>query len=205
ASELARHLRKLGLGRESLVGISIERSLEMVVAILGVLKAGAAYVPLDPTYPRDRLAFMIEDAGVRLVLTQERLSNQVNDLGVAMLCLDRELEAQMGSGERAATLLLNPSMGAPAVGGNIAYVIYTSGSTGQPKGVMAPHRAVTNMILWMQSAYSMTAGDRLLQKTAVSFDASAWEFFWPLVIGGTLVMARPYLEKDGDYMVRTLR
>src|SRR5262249_57429550 len=128
-----------------------------------------------------------------------------NDLGVAMLCLDRELDSRIESGERAATLLLNPSTGAAAVGENIAYVIYTSGSTGRPKGVMAPHRAVTNMILWMQSAYSMTADDRLLQKTAFSFDASAWEFFWPLVTGGTLVMARPYLEKDGEYMVRTLR
>jgi amino acid adenylation domain-containing protein len=203
ADKLARYLARSGVGPDSLVGICMERSVEMVIAILGVLKAGGAYVPLDPTYPKDRLAFMAEDAGLRVLLTQSHLSLQLPDLELMTLCLDTEMEAvaagddgSLAQGERAQREV-SPQ--------DLAYVIYTSGSTGKPKGVMAPHSAVANMVLWMQAAYEMTPADRLLQKTAFGFDASVWEFFWPLITGATLVIARPYAEKDGDYMVKTLR
>jgi amino acid adenylation domain-containing protein len=199
ADQIARRLKALGVGPESLVGISMERSVEMVLAIFGILKAGGAYVPLDPTYPKDRLAFMAEDAGVKLILTYSSLLQQLEGISVTTLCLNKELETPT-SGDNDS---LDDQRSASVE--NIAYVIYTSGSTGKPKGVMTPHDAVTNMILWMQAAYEMTPADRLLQKTALTFDASAWEFFWPLITGATLVVARPYAEKDGDYMVKTLQ
>jgi amino acid adenylation domain-containing protein len=203
ASRIARHLQALGVGPESLVGISMERSIEMVLAIFGILKAGGAYVPLDPTYPKDRLAFMAEDSGVKMILTQSHLVQQLPEMSVTTLCLDREWEPIVAIDND------SPSPGdlqrGAVVAENVAYVIYTSGSTGKPKGVMTSHDAVANMILWMQAAYEMTPADRLLQKTAFSFDASAWEFFWPLITGATLVVARPYAEKDGDYMVKTLQ
>ncbi|MFP5264066.1 MAG: non-ribosomal peptide synthetase, partial [Blastocatellia bacterium] len=203
ADTLARYLVRAGVGPDSLVGICMERSVEMVVAILGVLKAGGAYVPLDPTYPRDRLTFMAEDAGLRVLLTQSHLSTQLPDLELTTLCMDTE-SGTVEAGEDGP-----PALGGPArreaTPDDLAYVIYTSGSTGKPKGVMAPHSAVSNMVLWMQAAYEMTPADRLLQKTAFGFDASVWEFFWPLITGATLVIARPYAEKDGGYMVKTLR
>jgi amino acid adenylation domain-containing protein len=203
ADSLARYLVRAGVGPDSLVGICMERSVEMVVAILGVLKASGAYVPLDPTYPKDRLTFMAEDAGLRVLLTQSHLSPQIPDLELTTLCMDTEFGA-VEAGEDGP-----PERGGPArrevTPEDLAYVIYTSGSTGKPKGVMAPHSAVSNMVLWMQAAYEMTPADRLLQKTAFGFDASVWEFFWPLITGATLVIARPYAEKDGDYMVKTLR
>jgi amino acid adenylation domain-containing protein len=203
ADNLARHLSGLAIRPGALAGICMERSVEMVLAILGVLKAGGAYVPLDPTYPKDRLAFMVEDAGIRVLLTQSHLLEQLSDLELKTLCLDSELEA-IASNENASPVA--GEHGQSEVGPqDLAYVIYTSGSTGKPKGVMTPHRAVTNMILWMQATYEMTPVDRMVQKTAFSFDASVWEFFWPLNTGATLVIARPYAEKDGAYMVKTLQ
>jgi amino acid adenylation domain-containing protein len=203
ADNLARHLSGLAIRPGALAGICMERSVEMVLAILGVLKAGGAYVPLDPTYPKDRLAFMVEDAGIRVLLTQSHLVEQLSDLELKTLCLDSELEA-IASNENASPVA--GEHGQSEVGPqDLAYVIYTSGSTGKPKGVMTPHRAVTNMILWMQATYEMTPVDRMVQKTAFSFDASVWEFFWPLNTGATLVIARPYAEKDGAYMVKTLQ
>jgi amino acid adenylation domain-containing protein len=201
ANKLARYLQASGIGPEILAGISMERSLEMIVALLGVLKAGAAYVPLDPTYPRERLAFMMEDADVKLVLTQSHLVQQLPDYGAPVICLDTDEDAltqsQGGRPEDSHDLQTGVS---PQ---NLAYVIYTSGSTGKPKGVMTSHQAMCNMILWMQSAYGMTTSDRLLQKTSFSFDASVWEFFWPLISGATLVVAKPYGDKDAAYMVKT--
>ena len=199
SEQLASYLQGAGVGPDVLVGISMDRSADMIVAILGVLKAGGAYVPLDPTYPQDRLAFMADDAGLRNILTQSHLAANLGNLEATLLCLDTqwatvvEGSARHGRTERGATPF------------SLAYVIYTSGSTGRPKGVMTPHRAVANMILWMQAAYQMSPEDRLLQKTSFSFDASAWEFFWPLITGATLVVARPYAEKDGAYMVETLQ
>jgi amino acid adenylation domain-containing protein len=201
ANKLARYLQTSGIGPEILVGISMERSREMIVALLGVLKSGGAYVPLDPTYPRERLAFMMEDADVKLVLTQSHLVQQLPDFAAPVICLDTDEDsltrAQAGRPEDCDDLHTGVS---PQ---NLAYVIYTSGSTGKPKGVMTSHQAMCNMVLWMQSAYGMTTSDRLLQKTSFSFDASVWEFFWPLISGAALVVARPYGDKDAAYMVKT--
>jgi len=195
ANQLARRLRSVGAGRESLVGVLMERSIEMVVALLGVLKAGAAYVPLDPSYPPARLAFMLNDAGVPVLLTQQSLLRDLPEHAAQVICLDAGDELESESGE-------NLSDGAAA--SNLAYVIYTSGSTGKPKGAMNTHRGIVNRLLWMQDAYGLSASDSVLQKTPFSFDVSVWEFFWPLMIGARLVMARPGGHQDAAYLTEVI-
>lgn len=193
ANQLAHHLRKLGVGPETLVGVYMERSLEMVIALYGILKAGGAYVPLDPEYPAERVAFMLEDTQVPVVLTQERLVDSLPSHRAKVLCLDSQWEtlAQENDGNPAS--VVRP--------GHLAYVIYTSGSTGRPKGVMNTHRGISNRLLWMQDRYQLTEGDRVLQKTPFSFDVSVWEFFWPLMVGARLVVARPGGHRDSGYLV----
>ena len=192
ANRLANHLQAQGVGPGTLVGVCMERSPEMVVALLGILKAGGAYVPLDPDYPAERLAFMMADAAVPVLLTQERLLAQLPPHAARVWCLDRDWET-----------VAQASAGAPAsVAGpdHLAYVIYTSGSTGQPKGAMNTHRGICNRLLWMQDAYGLDVDDRVLQKTPFSFDVSVWEFFWPLLTGAALVLARPRGHGDSDYL-----
>ncbi|HEV2860060.1 MAG TPA: amino acid adenylation domain-containing protein [Pyrinomonadaceae bacterium] len=192
ANRLAHRLRSQGVGPESLVGILMERSIEMVVAIYAILKAGSAYVPLEPSYPEERLAYVVEDARLGLVLTQERFAGRLGESPARVLVLDGEWAGESFS--RA-----NP---APTLeGDNLAYVIYTSGSTGRPKGAMNTHRAVCNRLLWMQDEYRLTPDDRVLQKTPFSFDVSVWEFFWPLMTGATLVVARPGGHQESAYLV----
>ncbi|HKH47513.1 MAG TPA: amino acid adenylation domain-containing protein [Thermoanaerobaculia bacterium] len=189
ASRLARHLRKLGVEPEALVGICAERSIEMVVGLLGILKAGGAYLPLDPDLPPERLAFVLGDAGVRALLVQSGLASRLPDHGVPTVLLDAP-----GNIEEAG---LPPVPISPDA---LAYVIYTSGSTGKPKGAMNTHRAVVNRLLWMQSAFELSAADAVLQKTPFGFDVSVWEFFWPLAVGARLVMARPGGHQDPEYL-----
>jgi non-ribosomal peptide synthetase component F len=193
ANQLGRYLRRKGIGAESLVGICVERSIEMVVGILGIMKAGGAYVPLDPTYPKQRLGFMMEDAEVEVLLTEEGLEERIPWEKARIVNLDEEREA-IGEESEAN---LEKVTGVD----NLAYVIYTSGSTGQPKGAMNTHRAVANRLLWMQEEYGMSESDRVLQKTPFSFDVSVWEFFWPLLTGATLVMAKPGGHQDSRYLV----
>jgi amino acid adenylation domain-containing protein len=196
ANQLAHHLQRLGVGPEVLVGICVERSLEMIVGLLGILKAGAAYVPLDPTYPKERLTFMLDDSHVPVLLTQQRLLNILPEHQASVICLDTAGETP---GEESAD---NPrSYVTPA---NLAYVIYTSGSTGTPKGVMIPHEAIANRLLWMQTAFPLTCEDVVLQKTPFSFDASVWEFFAPLLAGARLLVARPGGHQDTAYLVQTI-
>ena len=195
ADRLAAHLRARGVMPGQHVGVFEERSLELVVGLLAVLKAGAAYVPLDPELPRARLAFQVEDAGLRTVLTRSTLASRLEGLRVEALPVD--------------TLL--PTLGAPslplprAAGRDAAYVIYTSGSTGRPKGVAVPHRGVVNRLLWMQDTYGLGPGDTVLQKTPFTFDVSVWEFFWPLIVGSRLFLAAPGGHKDPRYLARTIR
>jgi natural product biosynthesis luciferase-like monooxygenase protein/amino acid adenylation domain-containing protein len=188
ANQLANHLRGLGVGPDTLVGIAMERSPELVVSLLAVLKAGGAYVPLDPDYPADRLKFMLADAKPAVLLTQERITLPPHD--ACVVCVD--------------TLALDAeSAQAPATGvtpDHLAYMIYTSGSTGQPKGAMNTHRGICNRLLWMQDAYRLDAADRVLQKTPFSFDVSVWEFFWPLLTGAALVLAKPRGHQDSAYL-----
>jgi len=193
ANQLAHYLISKGVGPEVMVGLYMERSLEMVIGIYGIIKAGGAYVPLDPEYPPDRIAFMVEETDVPVLLTQEHLVTSLAGPNANVICLDSEWEIIDAESTK------NPISGAAPE--NLAYVIYTSGSTGRPKGVMNEHRGIVNRLLWMQDEYDLTQEDRILQKTPFSFDVSVWEFFWPLLTGAQLVVARPGGHKDPAYLV----
>ncbi|HEX5746348.1 MAG TPA: amino acid adenylation domain-containing protein [Archangium sp.] len=193
ANQLAHHLLSLGVGPEVPVGVCTDRSLEMVVALLGILKAGGAYVPLDPGYPQDRLAYMLQDSSVRVLLTQQHLVERLPDSSATRVCLDSQWS------QVAAHSTARPQVPVEAQG--LAYIIYTSGSTGRPKGAMNFHRAICNRLLWMQEAYGLGTQDSVLQKTPFSFDVSVWEFFWTLMMGARLVVAKPGGHQDPGYLV----
>ncbi|MBV9788201.1 MAG: amino acid adenylation domain-containing protein, partial [Chloroflexi bacterium] len=196
ANQLAQHLLALGVQPETLIGMCVERSLELVIGLLGILKAGCAYVPIDPSYPRERLQFLIGDAQVPVLLTQEHIAAQLPEHQAKLICLDTswpEIAQQPTS---------NPVTSVTP--DHLAYMIYTSGSTGLPKGAMIPHRGIVNRLLWMQDTYGLNATDRVLQKTPFSFDVSVWEFFWPLLTGATLVIARPDGHKDPMYLMEII-
>ncbi len=193
ANQLAHHLHSLGVKPELLVGICVERSLEMVVGLLGILKAGGAYVPLDSSYPMERLSYMLADAGVAVLLTQQTLFSSLGSVATPVICLDTDWEII----DRHDRDNLTPGLSLD----NLAYVIYTSGSTGQPKGAMNTHRGILNRLLWMQDTYPLTSSDRVLQKTPFGFDVSVWEFFWPLLAGARIVVAKPEGHKDSNYLV----
>jgi amino acid adenylation domain-containing protein len=201
SARLARQLVLLGVGPDVRVGICLERSLELMVGLLAVLTAGGAYVPFDPSYPRERLAYMLADSAVPVLLSQPATLSALPDLeaaGVHVVLLDRA--------EGAPAACAGPgTVGAPTGHPeNLAYVIYTSGSSGQPKGVMIPHRAIANRLLWMQGALPIGEADRVLQKTPISFDASVWELFVPLLAGARLVMARPGGHRDPSYLAAAI-
>ncbi|HEY0601691.1 MAG TPA: amino acid adenylation domain-containing protein, partial [Herpetosiphonaceae bacterium] len=197
ANQLAHHLRGLGVGPEMLVGVCAERSLELVIALLGVLKAGGAYVPLDPTYPLDRLQFMLGDAQPSVLLIQHKVVAELPQLFAearqTVIHLDADWSQIAQASAENPALLTNDR--------SLAYMIYTSGSTGQPKGALNSHGAIRNRLLWMQEAFQLTADDVVLQKTPFSFDVSVWEFFWPLLTGARLVVAKPEGHKDSAYLV----
>jgi amino acid adenylation domain-containing protein len=176
SNRLARHLIDHGAGPERVVALALPRSVELVAAILAVLKTGAAYLPVDPDYPPDRVEFMLTDAAPTIVLST------VEDLPED----DSPVEVD-----------IHPD--------HPAYVIYTSGSTGRPKGVVVPHRGIVNRLLWMQHEYGLTPADRVLQKTPSSFDVSVWEFLWPLITGATEVVARPDGHKDPAYLASLIQ
>jgi amino acid adenylation domain-containing protein len=188
ADRVARRLRAEGAGPGGLVAVSAERSTDLVVGLLGVLKSGAAYVPLDPDYPADRLAFMLADAAAPVLLTQSRLP--VPDTTATVIFLDDP---------SAFARKLPPVPDAPQAG-DVAYMIYTSGSTGKPKGVPNTHRGIVNRLDWMQRTFRLDGTDVVLQKTPASFDVSVWEFFWPLITGARLVLAGPGGHKDAAYL-----
>ncbi len=168
---------------------------EMVVALMAILKAGGAYVPVDPEYPEERQAYMLEDSGVELLLSQSHLKLPLAQ-GVQRIDLDQ-----------ADAWLENHAENNPGVelnGENLAYVIYTSGSTGKPKGAGNRHSALSNRLCWMQQAYGLGVGDTVLQKTPFSFDVSVWEFFWPLMSGARLVVAAPGDHRDPAKLVELI-
>jgi non-ribosomal peptide synthetase component F len=189
-NELAHHLRGLGVRPDTLVGVHMERGVEMVVALLAVVKAGGAYVPFDPDYPHERLAFMLRDSEVSVLLSQESLRVGLPAAEVSTICLD---SAEWLQRRRTSNAANPPTTVHPD---SLVYMIYTSGSTGKPKGVPNVHRGLVNRLLWMQETFQLDAQDRVLQKTPFSFDVSVWEFFWPLMTGATLVMAKPGGHKD---------
>jgi amino acid adenylation domain-containing protein len=195
ANILAHYLQTLGVKPDAIVGVGLERSLEIAIALLAILKAGGAYLPLDCSYPQERLAFMLVDANIEVLLTQKHLQPTLPDYRGQIIYLD---DTDIWLGDK----VTNPvSQIEPA---NLAYVIYTSGSTGKPKGVMNTHQGLVNRLLWMQDAYELTTQDRVLQKTPYSFDVSVWEFFWPLLTGASLVIAKPGGHQDSNYLVNLI-
>ncbi|QKV90496.1 amino acid adenylation domain-containing protein [Streptomyces sp. NA02950] len=198
---LAGYLAGQGVGPESVVAVALERSVDLVVALLAVHRAGGAYLPLDPDYPPGRLEYMLRDARPALVITVEGLRPVLPDthsLPVVILD-DPHTVADLAGCEPARGI---PESLTPA---HPAYVMYTSGSTGQPKGVVIPHEGVVNRLAWMQEWHPIGPGDRVVQKTPYSFDVSVWEFFWPLAQGGTLVVAAPGGHRDPGYLAELIR
>jgi len=183
ANQLAHYLRMLGVGPETLVGCCIERSLDLVVALLGILKAGGAYVPLDPTYPAERLSFMLKDAQAPVLVTKHDLISRFDDEDAHIICLDTDAATLARQRETAPVSLINLH--------HLAYVIYTSGSTGQPKGVQITHKGLLNLVRWHWRAFAVTAADRATQLTSPAFDATGWEL-WPYLTIG----ARIYLPDE---------
>jgi len=199
ANQLAHHLRSLGVGAESVVAILMERSFEMVISMLAVLKAGGAYLPLDPEYPSQRLSYMLEDARVRVLLRQEGLGTLLNvPETVTVVVVDAHAVADSESSPATENAI------SVFDGDNLAYLIYTSGSTGTPKGVMVSHRAICNRLRWMIHNFGFDASERILHKTSFSFDASIWELFVPLISGARLVMARPGGQQESDYLAEVI-
>ncbi|WP_245208992.1 amino acid adenylation domain-containing protein, partial [Ralstonia solanacearum] len=194
ANRVAHALIGLGVGPDARVGLCAERSVELVTGLLGILKAGGGYVPLDPSYPSERLAYMLEDSAPVAVLAQPNTLAQLGAMSVPVLDLESALEGEAEHDPQVEGL--EPH--------HLAYVIYTSGSTGQPKGVMNAHRGVVNRLWWAQETYRLDADDRVLQKTPFGFDVSVWELFWPLLAGARLVMARPEGHKAPAYLAETI-
>ncbi|MEO1389329.1 MAG: amino acid adenylation domain-containing protein [Cyanobacteria bacterium J06634_6] len=177
ANQLAHSLQEAGIGPEQRVAVYMERSLEMALALLAIVKAGAAYVPSDPSYPEDRIQYMLEDADVSAVL--------------------KDIPETSDQPTHNPKRTLHPQ--------SSAYVIYTSGSTGKPKGVINTHQGIVNRLCWMQQTYNLTIGQRILHKTPLSFDVSVWEIFWPLLNGATLVIAKPDGHKDSTYLTELIQ
>jgi non-ribosomal peptide synthetase component F len=176
ANEVAHYLRSLGVGPETVVGVCLERTVELPIALLGVLKSGGAYLPLDPTYPRERLRWILEDAGVQVVLSEGYSGTRINT----------DLKTTISSE-------------------NLAYVIYTSGSTGRPKGVGVTHGNLVNFLLSMQKEPGVTAEDTLLAVTTLAFDIAGLELYLPLISGGRLVLASREAATDGQPLLKLLR
>jgi amino acid adenylation domain-containing protein/thioester reductase-like protein len=193
ANSLARYLRRLNVGPETLVGLCLERSLDMIVALLAILKAGGAYVPIDPSYPPDRNAFMLEDSQVSVLLTAQTLVAALPTHAAKFICLDTEWDsiAQENS------LNLEPL----ATADNLAYVIYTSGSTGNPKGVAMPHGALVNLLAWQLSDFKVPTA-RTLQFTPLSFDVSFQEIFSTFAGGGTLVLVNDAVRRNPETLLQ---
>ncbi len=207
ANQLAHLLIDRGIGPEQFVALALPRSVEMVVALLAVLKAGGAYLPLDPDHPPARISFMLHDAYPACLLTTTELAEitepaQTSDVPVILLdhpdtrgALARYPDTDPHNADR--TTPLTPQ--------HPAYLIYTSGSTGTPKAVLIEHHGIVNRLVWMQAQYGLTKEERVLQNTPHGFDVSVWEFFWPLIVGAALVVARPDGHKDPAYLGALIR
>jgi amino acid adenylation domain-containing protein/non-ribosomal peptide synthase protein (TIGR01720 family) len=193
ANQVANYLRSIGITTESLVGLCMERSFEMVIGMLGIMKSGGAYVPIDPNYPSERIDYMIEDTKATVVLTHTNSMNVVT-FPKAIKTLNLDAFDTLFADQSKANLNVD------IVPSNAAYVIYTSGSTGNPKGVVNEQRGIVNRLLWAQEYYNLTTDDVLIQKTTFCFDVSVWEFFLPLITGCKLVIPRPEGHKDSDYL-----
>ncbi|BAY48347.1 McnC protein [Scytonema sp. HK-05] len=197
SNQLAHYLQKLGVGEEVLVGLCVERSFDMVIGMLGILKAGGTYVPLDPTYPRERLSFMLEDAHIPVILTQERWVNRLEKQNSLIIFLDKDRETIAKESE--------DNLTSKVTANNLAYVIYTSGSTGKPKGVKIEHRGLLNLVFWHQKTFAISPVDRVTQIAGVAFDACSWEILPYLSAGASIYFpdeeTRRSPEKLRDWLV----
>jgi amino acid adenylation domain-containing protein/thioester reductase-like protein len=196
ANQLAGYLKELGVKPDVLVGVYLERSLELIIALVAILKAGGAYLPLDISYPSDRLRLMVEDAKAAILLTQSHLLERLSQIETRSLCLDDEAEAIARCSKD------NPQNGVTSE--NLAYVIYTSGSTGRPKGVAMPHSSLVNLLAWQNQQSSIAVGYRTLQFTPISFDVSFQEIFSTLSSGGTLVLISDTTRRDPVKLLKFL-
>jgi len=196
ANKLAHFLRAAGVGADTIVGLCMERSLELVVGMLAILKAGGAWMPLDSRYPQNRLELMLRDAGTTLILSHLMLKQRLSFDGIRTVSVDDDRELWSTS----------PTSNPPVLttAENLAYVIFTSGSTGTPKGVMVTNRGVSNHMQWMNRCFHFLSTDIFLQKTSINFDASVWEFLAPLMVGGQLVLAEPEADLDPELLSNAL-
>ncbi|MFN9736516.1 MAG: amino acid adenylation domain-containing protein, partial [Microcystis sp.] len=185
ANQLAHYLQSLGVKPDELVGICVERSLEMIVGLLGILKAGGAYVPLDPDYPLERISLMLEDAGLKVLLTQQKLIDKLSEsqANINIVCVDADLPVISKEEQKNLITTIKYS--------NLAYVIYTSGSTGIPKGVLVTHQGLLNLVFWHQNTFEITNLDKATQLAGTGFDAAVWEL-WPyLTAGASIYLVKP--------------
>jgi amino acid adenylation domain-containing protein/non-ribosomal peptide synthase protein (TIGR01720 family) len=194
---LAGHLLSIGMTPGSLIGVCIQRSIELEVALLAILKCGSAYVPLDPSYPTSRLEMMLADANITCLLCHEPTQDACGSMAIEKLSLV--------SADRPDSWKVAPWPLPRVSPGDLAYMIFTSGSTGKPKGAMNEHRGIVNRLLWMQEQFNLTPDDVVLQKTPASFDVSVWEFFWPMLAGARLHMARPGGHQDPEYLAEVIQ
>jgi non-ribosomal peptide synthetase component F len=217
SQEMGAFLRRAGVTRDSRVGVFMEPSLDLMTNIWGILWAGGSYVPLSPEYPDDRIAYMMADAGVEIVLTQELLRPVLQELspaGVRAVTLDEVRKEKSethrradGHSEGKACGEGNPPAADPLPvprPEDLAYVIYTSGSTGKPKGVMVEHRSIVSQMRWLHDDHGIDAGEIILQKTPMSFDAAQWEILAP-ACGSTVVMGAPGVYRDPEAIIATVQ
>src|SRR5215469_11630229 len=193
SNQLGQYLRRRGIQPDALVGVCVERSIDMVVALLGILKAGGAYVPLDPAYPSDRIKYALDDSRAKLLLTQQSLAASLAGTSAELVCIDAAKSVWEKADPARIAGNVKPN--------NSAYVIYTSGSTGRPKGVQLEHRSVVNFLCSMLGEPGMTSSDVLVAVTTLSFDIAGLEIFLPLLAGGRLVVAPHEATSDGRLLV----
>jgi amino acid adenylation domain-containing protein/thioester reductase-like protein len=196
ANQLAHYLIELGVKPEVLVGVCVERSLEMVIALLAILKAGGAYVPLDPAYPKERLAFMLEDSQLPILVTQQNLLEQLPQNSAQVVCLDRD--------EKKIDKYSNENCNSEVCSENLAYIIYTSGSTGKPKGVQIQHGSVVNLLLSMEQEPGITEKDTLLAITTYSFDLSVPDWYLPLIVGARIKLIKREIASEPKQLAKAL-
>ena len=197
ANQLGRFLQAQSINNEDIVAVIMERSIEMPLAIYGILKAGAAYLPIDPKHPIERIDFMLKDANVKVVLTQAHLAQNLKSIAKKTIVIDENWSEIDQESTENLNLNTRPN--------SLAYVIYTSGSTGQPKGVAVEHKSICNRLNWIKDLVTIDETDVYLQKTPYTFDVSIPEFFWPLQTGGKLVMANPEGHKNPSYLIETIQ
>ncbi|PSF37373.1 non-ribosomal peptide synthase [Aphanothece hegewaldii CCALA 016] len=206
ANQLAQYLLNLGVKSESIIGIYLERSLLMVITLLGILKSGSVYVPLDPTYPKERITFMIEDSGCSILITQEKFLTTLPHHSAKIICVDKDWEIIQPVGVWFPNPISPNSISPnPSDKENLAYIIYTSGSTGQPKGVQILHKALVNFLTSMQQTLQLTENDSLLSVTTLSFDIAALELFLPLIVGAKVVLVSREVTVDGIQLQEILK